>query len=144
MAKYVGPYWVLDKIGSVNYRIQENDNTLPKIVHHNRMKSYTSRDVIVIPEWVSKYLKRADTTTNTSENPVNTKTTNEVVKPKVQTRPRKLVKRVTTKVNRPAKRRKPQKQPENLSQPTQLQNKSKPSPQYKTRSGRTVKPPKRD
>ena len=105
------------------------------------MKAYTSRDVVVIPEWVNKYLKRADTTINTSENPVNT---NEVVKPKVQTRPRKLVKRVTTKVNRPAKRRKPQKQPETLSQPTQLQNKSEPSPQYKTRSGRTVKPPKRD
>ena len=63
MPKYAGPYWILDKLGDVNFRIQEREDGPMKVVHHNRMKQHMSRQPVVIPEWVrrrSKVLRVAD------------------------------------------------------------------------------------
>ena len=38
--KYEGPYVVLDKLSDVTYRIQQNPNRKPKIIHHDRLKPY--------------------------------------------------------------------------------------------------------
>ena len=45
-AKFVGPFWVIDKLGDVNYRIQQTEEGRPQVVHHNRMKPYTSRQPV--------------------------------------------------------------------------------------------------
>ena len=52
--KYQGPYWILDKIGSVNFRIQKDENTSADVVHHNRMRRYNIPDPIPVPQWVKK------------------------------------------------------------------------------------------
>ena len=36
-ATFVGPFWVIDKLGDVNYRIQQTEEGRPQVVHHNRM-----------------------------------------------------------------------------------------------------------
>ena len=50
--KYTGPYFVLDRIGLVNYKIQESENKPPRITHYNRMKEYDVKEPYVIPGWV--------------------------------------------------------------------------------------------
>ena len=54
LASYKGPYWVLDVLGQVNFRIQEKEDGPMMIVHHNRMKPYVSRQPVVIPDWVRR------------------------------------------------------------------------------------------
>ena len=51
MPKYAEPYWILDKLGDVNFRIQEREDGPMKVVHHSRMKPYMSRQPVVIPQW---------------------------------------------------------------------------------------------
>ena len=50
--KYTGPYFVLDRIGLVNYKIQESEEKPPRITHYNRMKEYDVKEPYVIPGWV--------------------------------------------------------------------------------------------
>ena len=53
-AKFVGLFWVIDKRGDVNYRIQETEEGRPQVVHHSRMKPYTSRQPVIKPNWVKR------------------------------------------------------------------------------------------
>ena len=55
--KFCGPFWVIDKLGDVNYRVVEHEHAIPKIVHHNRMKPYTSREPCKVPDWVKRASK---------------------------------------------------------------------------------------
>ena len=52
--KYQGPYWILDKVGSVNFRIQKDENSKVEVVHHNRMRRYNIPEPIPVPDWVKK------------------------------------------------------------------------------------------
>ena len=58
-AKLMPKYWVLDKLGDVNFRIQEKEDGPMKVIHHNRMKPYASRQPVVIPQWVRRKIGRA-------------------------------------------------------------------------------------
>ena len=51
-AKYVGPYWVIDALSDIHFRIQEKENSHPKVVHHDRSKPYVFRQKTDTPEWV--------------------------------------------------------------------------------------------
>ena len=58
LAKYAGPFWVIARIGDVNFRIKESADGPAKVVHHNRLKPYCNRrSDVVIPEWVRKLCK---------------------------------------------------------------------------------------
>ena len=52
--KYDGPFWVIDCLSDVNFRVQRSEEKPPKIVHHDRMKPYVSTDGAQIPDWVRK------------------------------------------------------------------------------------------
>ena len=60
---YEGPYWVIDRLGDVNYRIQKDEFSGARVVHHNRMRKYNVRGPVFVPEWVrrnSKYLRKLE------------------------------------------------------------------------------------
>ena len=48
---WTGPFYVLDVLSDVTYRIQETPKTKPKVVHFNRLKTYVGADM---PDWVQK------------------------------------------------------------------------------------------
>ena len=61
--KFKGPYYVLDKLGDVNYRIQASADSNEDIVHHNRMQPFnpdvkTKKSDVPIPEWVIQASRR--------------------------------------------------------------------------------------
>ena len=59
--KYEGPYWILDKVGSVNYRIQKDEKSRVDVVHHNRMRRYNIPNPIPVPQWVKTMSKNGVT-----------------------------------------------------------------------------------
>ena len=153
MPKYAGPYWILDKLGDVNFRIQEREDGPMKVVHHNRMKPYMSRQPVVIPQWVrrrSKVLRVADSLpVEGGEVPVlPCRTVAPHARPvkeranRVRRATRKALgfKRIPVRRGRPIKRPKPTPIVEesiNEGQKVVLQEPSR------TRSGRIVRPPDR-
>ena len=42
--KYVGPYYVIDVLSDVNFRVNDKPDNTPKVVHHDRMKPIVQRD----------------------------------------------------------------------------------------------------
>ena len=52
--KYVGPYWVIDVLSDIHFRIQEKEGSTPKVVHHDRLKPYVFRVPTETPDWVKK------------------------------------------------------------------------------------------
>ena len=56
-AKFIGPFLVIDKLGDVNYRIQQTQEGRPQVVNYNRMKPYTSRQPVIEPNWVKRISK---------------------------------------------------------------------------------------
>ena len=50
--KYKGPFWIVDKLSDVNFRIAENEESKMRVIHHDRLKPYKSREPLVTPEWV--------------------------------------------------------------------------------------------
>ena len=44
-----GPYTVLQKINDFVYKIQKNQRTKPRVVHHNHLKPYLGHDK---PDWL--------------------------------------------------------------------------------------------
>ena len=143
--KYKGPYWVLAKIGAVNYRIQETETSRPQVVHHNRMKPYFPRDPVQIPNWVKKATRKEQVEKEAQNDPNtigNTKDADTEVRPA----PRRLAKKVTVRPKklRNIRRRKPTNPDINTNDDTNSITNTQPKPLYKTRSGRDVRPPKRD
>ena len=60
---YAGPYWVIDRLGDVNYRIQLDEHSAAKVVHHNRMRKYNVRGPVFVPLWVrlkSRHLRKVE------------------------------------------------------------------------------------
>ena len=55
--QFSGPYWVVDRVGPTSIRIIDGEDGRYQIVHHNRVKPYTSRQVVVIPRWLRKISK---------------------------------------------------------------------------------------
>jgi hypothetical protein len=55
--KYSGPFYVIDRIGGSNYRVQETYLEDPQVVHHDRMKPYEIQEPYIIPEWVGNASK---------------------------------------------------------------------------------------
>ena len=59
-SNWQGPYFVLDCLSDVTYRIQANQKSKPKIVHFNRLKAYHAEEP---PDWVRRRSeKKADMT----------------------------------------------------------------------------------
>ena len=54
---FSGPYYVLDRLGMVNYRIQMSEDSKPLIVHHNRIQEKKERFPYTAPEWVGRASK---------------------------------------------------------------------------------------
>ena len=75
--KFVGPFWVIDKLGDVNYRIQETEEGRPQVVHHNRMRPFTSRQPVLVPNWVKQISKTLEALAGDTQ-----KVTNPVTEPK--------------------------------------------------------------
>ena len=48
---WAGPFYVLDVLSDVTYRIQETPKSKPKVVHFNRLKAYVGADM---PDWVQR------------------------------------------------------------------------------------------
>ena len=49
--KYAGPYYVLDVLSDVNFRLSKSKDSEPKIIHHDRMKPFHQREKPKI-DWV--------------------------------------------------------------------------------------------
>ena len=49
---YAGPYWLIDRLGDVNYRIQLEEHSAARVVHHNRLRRYNTRGPVFVPLWV--------------------------------------------------------------------------------------------
>ena len=50
--KWVGPWYVLDVLSDINFRIIKDENSKPKVVHHDRMKKYHHRGEKPDVSWV--------------------------------------------------------------------------------------------
>jgi len=50
--KWMGPFYVLDVLSDINFRIIENPTSKPKVLHHDRMKKYHSREAEPDNKWV--------------------------------------------------------------------------------------------
>ena len=132
------------KIGAVNYRIQETETSRPQVVHHNRMKPYFPRDPVQIPNWVKK-VTRKERFENEAHNDPNTNGNTKDADTEVRPAPRRLAKKVTVRPKKLRKtRRKPTNPDINTNDDTNTITNTQPKPLYKTRSGRDVRPPKRD
>ena len=54
--KWIGPYYILDAISDVNFRIIRSPDDKPKVVHHDRLKPYYARELLDI-QWVLRRSK---------------------------------------------------------------------------------------
>ena len=52
--EYVGPWWIIDVLSDIHFRIQEFEFSHPRIIHHDRMKPYIFRTETPTPEWAQK------------------------------------------------------------------------------------------
>ena len=50
--KWCGPFFVLDVLSDINFRVIRNQASKPKVVHHDRMKRYHFRDGAPNIDWV--------------------------------------------------------------------------------------------
>ena len=102
---YTEPWFVIDKLSEVTYRLQQADDQPPKITHHDRMKELASRESYQVPDWVvrrSKELRKTITDPDNHE-PL-------IIKPKGRIPPALLAKdklaMVKLKTSYPTKRKK--------------------------------------
>ena len=55
--KFKGPYYVIEKLGDVNFRVQASPDSDADVVHHNRMQPFNQdpdKQNTPIPDWVIK------------------------------------------------------------------------------------------
>ena len=150
---FIGPYWVLDRIGDVNFRIQRYEVGKPMIVHHNRLKKFHEKEMPRIPEWVvkaSKSLSKADkcrgTATQTSPDP----------EPEIAPAPdgvdaeslaRRLVPRTSRPLTKPKKKKaragRPKRPKPNPIQRPVIAEEVAPTQPQRSRYGRQIKKPQR-
>jgi len=57
LPSYEGPYFILGKLDDLVYRIQQGPKTKVKVVHHNQLKPYRSRDPLY-SSWVMEQAQR--------------------------------------------------------------------------------------
>ena len=50
--RWVGPYFILDVLSDINFRVILNPNSKPKVVHHDRLKRYHARNGKPDVSWV--------------------------------------------------------------------------------------------
>ena len=50
--KWAGPYFILDVLSDINFRVILNEHAKPKVVHHDRLKRYHSRDGAPDVSWI--------------------------------------------------------------------------------------------
>ena len=144
---FEGPYWVIDRLGDVNYRIQKDEHSAAKVAHHNRMRKYKVRGPVFVPLWVrlkSKYLRKLE---NNEVNPIP------LVQPRAPTgvqtwadRRRNLRhiarKRVMKlRPGQPKKRPSPSTEDEEATDAPSVEETT--PPKKRTRCGREVVPPER-
>ena len=151
-AKVVGQFWVIDKLGYVNNRIQQTEESRPQVVHHNRMKPYTSRQPVIVPNWVKRISKTLEALAeDTEEAKTPAKEPKPGRKPKVQ-REVRLPRfcRVTRRKGEAVKMKPRRGRPKNAPKPVKMraveleeQRCVDPAPTHKTRSGRIMKRPSR-
>ena len=56
-AKFKGPYYIIEKLGDVNFRVQASPDSDADVVHHNRIQPFNQdpdRQNTPIPDWVIK------------------------------------------------------------------------------------------
>ena len=155
-AKFSGPYWVIDKLGDVNYRIMQDELAAPKVVHHNRMKPYVAREPGVIPKWVkliSKALSEKSQLNDTEDEEQSDQVRlmrNQLTRIVRLRKERRVVRRAAKAVKPKPRRGRPKKvpqqttqQPEQLSQPEPVEDRVEAAPTRKSRAGREVRRPAR-
>ena len=54
---YTDIYWVVDVLSKVTFRIQKDEKSGPRIIHHDHMKPIKRREWTVTPEWLWKATK---------------------------------------------------------------------------------------
>ena len=152
---YVGPYFVLDRIGAVNFRIQLDEKSQPRVVHHNRLRPYKVREPYDVPDWVRKLSKSSNVPQSYSPKSIEGKTSfvEAKVPDSLQSKAKILPKKRTTvklpvgaasgKLKTRKRLGKPKKLPKSTSSATAPVRTEQPIPSVKTRSGRTVRPPDR-
>jgi hypothetical protein len=77
-----GPYYVIDVMSDVNFRINKEQNDKPRIVHHDRLRPYNTREEHIVPDWVYAQSKlgrkppgkTCDETTQTETQPRDSQT----------------------------------------------------------------------
>jgi hypothetical protein len=146
---YEGPYWVIEQLGDVVYRVQKDVHSASRCVHHNQLRRYNSRVIgpIFVPTWVrlkSKHLKRLETGEVKPCTGIQTR-----APPLRDTwaerrrRLRKLVrpKLIPHKLNTPKKRSAPGIESEEIIDPPSQEPAA--PPEKRTRSGRIITKPAR-
>ena len=54
---YTQLWWVVDVLSKVTFRIQRDEKTAPRIIHHDHMKPVKRREWTVTPDWVWRITK---------------------------------------------------------------------------------------
>ena len=50
--RWVGPFYILDVLSDINFRVIKSEHAKPKVVHHDRLKRYYARDGKPDVSWV--------------------------------------------------------------------------------------------
>ena len=147
--KYVGPYFILDRVGTVNFRVQDLEKSNPRVVHHNRLRLFNTKEPYDVPEWVQKLSKSKDLPKSYSPTLIEGKPMfheepvpeSMKVKAKILPRKRRTVKLPT----QPGKRKRPgrpkKSEPPPLDLETDQRTEDSPATLAKRRPGRPKKLP---
>ena len=74
ISKFNGPYWIVDVLSDVNFRFAEHATSKMRVIHHDRIKPYKSREPLPTPAWVFERSKTKFKTTETPTQPIPTNT----------------------------------------------------------------------
>ena len=69
--RWVGPFYILDVLSDINFRVIKSEHAKPKVVHHDRLKRYYARDGKPDVSWViarSRSLKEGGETSTLPKN----------------------------------------------------------------------------
>ena len=143
---YAGPYWLIDRLGDVNYRIQLEEHSAARVVHHNRLRRYNTRGPVFVPLWVrlkSEHLRNIEKGDTIQAPLVQPRAPRGVQTWADRRRNLRHIARERVKKLRPGqpkKRPNPSTEGEKDGAPSEEQTAP---PQKRTRCGRQVVPPKR-
>ena len=79
--RWVGPYFILDVLSDINFRVILNPNSKPKVVHHDRLKRYHARNGKPDVSWVIARSRSFREGEDTSTLPKNSTEVESIPKP---------------------------------------------------------------